>query len=253
MQYVSHELIIRTIEVGTRDGFRVQKGQGDHFGKGGIFGKKRLATITCTTPVNALRIDKDFFAKYIIKGSPLGTKLRETSNKEKFDRALSIIGREEKMDETTYKKGDTIFKEGEVPHDAYIVKEGLIDVAASEHHIYSVKPGRLFGIQSQVLKRNRKATASCASDTCVIKSMPLKNLKKLSSQYPVLDSTMHELALRQEFRRAVVLRRMKSFPNKEQLKEAFDEIDEDCSGTLDRQELHGLMQSLGKAFSDDEM
>jgi len=78
-------------------------------------------------------------------------------------------------------------------------------------------------------------------------------LQKLSDNYPVLKSSLHELALRQEFRRAVVLRRMKSFPNKEQLKEAFDEIDADRSGTLDAQELRLLMQSLGVAFSDDEI
>jgi len=65
-----------TIEVSTRDGFRTKKGQGDNFGKGGILGRKRRTIITCTTPVNALRIDKDFFAKYIVKGSPLATKLR---------------------------------------------------------------------------------------------------------------------------------------------------------------------------------
>ncbi|KAL7542358.1 hypothetical protein ACHAXR_011711 [Thalassiosira sp. AJA248-18] len=242
-----------TIEVSTRDGFRAKKGQGDHFGKGGILGRKRRVTITCTTPVNALRIDKDFFSKYV-KGSKLATRLREKANKERFDRALSIMGRnDEKMVEETYKKGDIIFNEGDVPRDAYIVKEGLIDVVAAEHHIYSVKPNRLFGIQSQVLKRNRKASAVCASDTCVIKSMPLKKLQKLSDKYNVLKSTLHELALRQEFRRAVVLRRMKSFPNKDQMKEAFDEIDADCSGTLDKRELAGLMQNLGAAFSDEEL
>lgn len=242
-----------TIEVSTNDGFKIKKGQGDHFGKGGILGRKRRTTITCTTPVNALRIDKDFFSKYIVKGSPLATKLRENANKEKFDRALSLIGKNEKMEETTYKKGDPIFKEGEAPKDAYIVKEGLIDVTAAEHHIYSVKQGRLFGINSHALKRNRKATAACATDTCVVKSIPLKRLQKLADKFPVIESTLDELALRQEFRRAVVLRRMKSFPNKDQLKEAFDEIDEDKSGALDAKELRILMQSLGAAFSDREI
>ena len=242
-----------TIEVSTRDGFKTKKGQGDHFGKGGILGRKRRTTITCTTPVNALRIDKDFFSKYIVKGSPLATKLREKANKEKFDRALSIMKSKEKMDEVIYKKGDFLFKEGQAPNHAYIVEEGLVDVTAAEHHIYSVKPGRLFGINSQTLKRNRKASAACATDTCVVKTMPLHKLQKLADKYPVIESTLHELALRQEFRRAVVLRRMKSFPNKEQLKEAFDELDADKSGSLDAQELKLLMQSLGAAFSDTEM
>lgn len=242
-----------TIEVSTNDGFRTQKGQGDHFGKGGILGRKRRTTITCTTPVNALRIDKDFFSKYIIKGSPLATKLRENANKEKFDRALFIMGRDGDMTEATYNRGDFIFKEDEVPQDAYIVKKGIIDILAADHQIYPVKPGRLFGIQSQILKRNRKAAARCAADECVIRRMPIERLEKLAEEYPVLKSTLNELALRQEFRRAVVLRRMKSFPNKEQLKEAFDEIDTDRSGTLDAEELRTLMQSLGAAFSDSEI
>lgn len=140
-----------------------------------------------------------------------------------------------------------------MPDDAHIVKEGLIDVTAAEHHIYSVKPGRLFGINSQALKRNRKATAACATDTCIVKSLPLNRLQKLADKFPVIESTLNELALRQEFRRAVVLRRMKSFPNKEQLKEAFDEIDEDKSGALDSKEIRLLMQSLGSAFTDREI
>lgn len=242
-----------TIEVSTRDGFRTKIGQGDYFGKGGILGRKRRTTITCTTPVNALRIDKDFFSKYIIKGSPLSTKLREKANKEKFERALTILDRSGELSEKTYRKGDSIFDEGADAHDAYIVKEGLVDVTTSNHHIQTVKPRRLFGIQSHVLKRPRKASAVCASDTCIVKSMPLERLTNLSDQYPVLESTLSELALRQEFRRAVTLRRMKSFPNKEELKEAFDEIDVDQSGTLDAQELRTLMQSLGSAFSDEEM
>lgn len=182
-----------TIEVSTWDGFRATKGQGDFFGKGGILGRKRRTTITCTTPVNALRIDKDFFSKYVIKGSPLATKLREKGNKEKFERALYIMGRDGNMTEKTYKKSDVIFQEGEAPSDAYIVKEGLVDVVASEHHIYSVKPGRLFGINSQTLKRNRKASAVCATDTCVMKEMPLQRLQKLADRFPVLQSTLHEL------------------------------------------------------------
>ena len=242
-----------TIEVSTKDGFRAKKGQGDMFGKGGIMGRKRRTTITCTTPVNALRIDKDFFSKYVIKGSPLATTLREKANKEKFERALDILGRVGEMTERTYKKGDFLFKEGEVPADAYITKEGLVDITFAEHHIYSAKPGRLFGINSQALNRNRKATAACVTDTCVVRCMPLEVVQKLSAKYPVLESTLQELALRQEFRRAVVIRRMRSFPNKAQLKEAFDDIDQDRSGTLNKTELSQLMQSLGAAFSDGEM
>jgi len=242
-----------TIEVSTKDGFRTRQGQGSMFGKGGIMGRKRRTTITCTTPVNALRIDKDFFSKYVIKGSPLATMLREKANKEKFERALDILERVGEMTEHTYNKDDYIFKEGESPVDAYVVKEGLVDISCAEHHINFAKAGRLFGINSQALSRNRKASACCVTDTCVIKSIPLDKLKRLAQKYPVLSSTLQELALRQEFRRAVVIRRMRSFPSKSQLKEAFDDIDQDRSGTLNEKELRQLMQSLGAAFSDGEM
>ena len=53
--------------------------------------------------------------------------------------------------------------------------------------------------------------------------------------------------------RAVVLRRQKSFPNREQLREAFDDLDVDQSGALDESEIKSLMTSLGAAFSDQEM
>ncbi|KAL7480553.1 hypothetical protein ACHAW6_006241 [Cyclotella cf. meneghiniana] len=243
-----------TLEVTTKDGFKTKIGQGDYFGKGGVLGKKRRTTITCTTPVNVLRLDKELFMKYIVKGSPLGLKLREKINTERFDRALSIIRRTSNMVETSYKKGGVIFREGEEPNnDAYIVKEGLVDIVASNHHVQTLKPGRLFGVQSFMLKRNRKASAVCASSECVIKSLPLDELDRLAKKYPELESTLQELALRQEFRRAIVLRRMQSFPTREQLKEVFDSLDTDKSGTIDAVEVRELMQTLGGAFTDEEI
>lgn len=210
-----------TVEVSTKDGFRTKKVQGDFFGKGGITGRKRRTTITTSTPVNVLRIDKKFFAKYIVKDSPIALKLREKANKERFDRAMDIMSRLGDMEESTYKRGDVIFNEGEEPKDAYIVKEGLVNIDSVEHHICkhsfcvsmradlltsvsdSVKPNRIFGIQSQILKRDRKASAICASDECVINRMPISRLQKLALEFPVLHSALHEIALRQEFRRCV--------------------------------------------------
>ena len=218
-------------------------------------GKKRRTTITCTTPVNVLRLDKELFMKYIMKGSPLGLKLREKINTEKFDRALSIIGRNAKMSETSYGEGETIFNEGEEPgDDAYIVKKGLVDIVANDHHVQTLKPGRLFGIQSFMMnRRNRKASAICTTEECVINSIPLKELNQLAKKYPQLEDTLHELALRQEFRRAIVLRRRHSFPGNQGLKEVFDSLDKDKSGTIDAAEVKELMQTLGGAFSDEEI
>ena len=244
-----------TLEVSTKDGFRTKIGQGNYFGKGGVLGKKRRTTITCTTPVNVLRLDKELFMKYIVKGSPLGLKLREKINTEKFDRALSIIGRNAKMSETSYGEGETIFNEGEEPgDDAYIVKKGLVDIVANDHHVQTLKPGRLFGIQSFMMnRRNRKASAICTTEECVINSIPLKELNQLAKKYPQLEDTLHELALRQEFRRAIVLRRRHSFPGNQGLKEVFDSLDKDKSGTIDAAEVKELMQTLGGAFSDEEI
>lgn len=241
-----------TIEVSTKDGFRTKKGQGAYFGKGGILGRQRKTTITCTTPVNVLRMDKDLFQKYIMKGSN-GVKLREKANTERFGRSLSIMDREGNMMETTYKKGDIIFDNGDIPRDAFIVKEGLVDVNSDHHNVYTVKKGRIFGVQSHVLKRNRQAAAICKTDTCVIKSIPFEKLQQLADKYPELQDTLNHLALRQEFRRAMVLQRKKSFPNRDQLKEAFDDVDVDRSGTLNAAEIQNLMKNLGMSFSDKDL
>ena len=243
------------LEVSTKDGFTTKIGQGDYFGKGGVLGKKRRTTITCTTPVNVLRLDKELFTKYVVKGSPLGLKLREKINTEKFDRALSIIGRNSTMAETSYREGGFIFREGDEPStDAYIVKKGFVDIIANDHHVQTLKPGRLFGVQSFMMnRRNRRASAICVSPECVINSIPLKELDELAKKHPQLESTLHELALRQEFRRAIVLRRMQSFPTKAQLREVFDSLDTDKSGTLAADEVKELMQILGGAFTDDEI
>lgn len=206
-----------------------------------------------STPVNVLRMDKDLFEKYIMKGSNIGLKLREKANTERFGRGISIMDRHGDFMETAYKKGDRIFGEDEIPTEAFIVKEGLVDVNAAEHNIYTVKKGRLFGVQSHVLKRNRKAAAVCKTDTCVIKSMSYEKLQELADKYPELQDTLNHLALRQEFRRAMVLQRKKSFPQRDQLKEAFDEVDADRSGTLNADEIHSLMKNLGMSFSDKDL
>ena len=188
-----------------------------------------------------------------MKGSNIGLKLREKANTERFGRAISIMDRHGDFVETSYKRGDRIFGEDEIPTEAFIVKEGLVDVNAAEHNIYTVKKGRLFGVQSHVLKRNRKAAAVCKTDTCVIKSMSYEKLQELADKYPELQDTLNHLALRQEFRRAMVLQRKKSFPQRDQLKEAFDEVDADRSGTLNADEIHSLMKNLGMSFSDKDL
>jgi CRP-like cAMP-binding protein len=126
-------------------------------------------------------------------------------------------------------------------------------VNSDHHNVYTVKKGRIFGVQSHVLKRNRQAAAICKTDTCVIKSIPFEKLQQLADKYPELQDTLNHLALRQEFRRAMVLQRKKSFPNRDQLKEAFDDVDVDRSGTLNAAEIQNLMKNLGMSFSDKDL
>ena len=55
-----------------------------------------------------------------------------------------------------------------------------------------------------MLRRDRMvASAMCVTDDCVMNWMPIGRLQKLALEYPVLQSALHEIALRQEFRRCV--------------------------------------------------
>mmetsp|Transcript_30105 Transcript_30105/g.44357 ORF Transcript_30105/g.44357 Transcript_30105/m.44357 type:complete len:335 (+) Transcript_30105:1293-2297(+) len=244
------------VEVTTKDGFRAELGQGDSVGEGGLLNpdKKRSATIRCLTPVHAIEIGREYFSKYLgSSGSALALGLKEKVNTRKFGRAEFILRQQQNLKDVILKRGEYIFKEGEAADGLYIVEDGIIAVQAQGRTAYSLKPGDMFGLQSLMFDKIRRGSALCANDECQIKKMETSDFEALIQSSPQLKDSIRELCLRREFRRAVVLKRKKSFPQASELREAFNEIDLDGNGELDVNEIRSLLMSSARFLSEENI
>jgi len=239
------------IEVSTKDGFRAVLQHGDTCGEGGLLNenRKRSATLRTMTPVHVIQIDREHFLKYLIgSDSALGIKLREKINARKFGRAEYILAHHAQdniLEETKVPKNHVIFSDGDEVNGFWLLSEGMIDVVTKKgKRLYDVKPGEVFGIQSFLMeKQHRRDLAKCISqDGCVIKTMHRESAGDLFQKNPGVKESLTELALRREFRRAIVLKFNKSFPrDKKGLRKCFDAIDLDQTGHLKKSEIKELL------------
>jgi CRP-like cAMP-binding protein len=245
-----------TVEVSTKDGFRAKLGQGDSFGAGSLIrpGALRSATIRCITPLHVIRIDKAYFNKYVASSeTEIAFKLREKVNKNNFGRAEFILGKQSNLTDVYFDKGDCIFKKGEDADSMYTVDEGEVDVRVAGMTVYTLKSGDTFGVQGLLMGRPRRASAFCVSDHCKLRSMDVDDFKRLLESSPELKQSLREMALRREFRRAMVLKTRKAFPDVHELKAVFDEVDLNGSGDICVYELKEVLRHLEKSLSDDEI
>jgi len=242
------------IEVSTKDGFRAVLQHGDTCGEGGLLNenRKRSATLRTMTPVHVIQIDREHFLKYLVgSDSALGIKLREKINARKFGRAEYILANHAQDDTITLEqskvpKNHVIFSDGDEVNDGFwLLSEGMIDVVTNKgKRLYDVKPGEVFGIQSFLMeKQHRRDLAKCISqDGCVIKTMHRDTADDLFQKNPGVKESLTELALRREFRRAIVLKFNKDFPrDKKGLRKCFDMIDLDQTGLLKKSEVKELL------------
>jgi CRP-like cAMP-binding protein len=236
------------IEVTTKDGFRASLKHGDTCGEGGLLNLNRMrsATLRTLTPVHVIQIDRESFTKYLSSSdSVLGMKLREKVNARKFGRAEYIIGKHKDMVETKVPMGHVIFSEGDKADGIYMLSAGMVDVETKRgRRVYDVKPGELFGVQSFLMKKQgRRAFAKCVdSSGCTIKALPADVVESLLKSNPGIRESLMDLALRREFRRAVVEKLDRSFPfDRRGLRKAFNAIDLDKTGQLNLNEVRDLL------------
>ncbi|KAL3926541.1 MAG: hypothetical protein SGBAC_013433, partial [Bacillariaceae sp.] len=230
------------------DGFKAVLQHGDTCGEGGLLNenRKRSATLRSMTPVHVIQIDREHFLKYLIgSDSVLGIKLREKINARKFGRAEYILANHSKNEETKVPKNHLVFSDGDEIHGFHLLSEGMVDVLTKQgKRVYDVKPGEVFGIQSFLMEKGfRRDVAKCISNEgCTIKTMHRDTAEDLFLKNPGVKESLTELALRREFRRAIVLKFNQNFPrDKKGLRKVFDAIDLGKSGQLMKEEVKELL------------
>mmetsp|Transcript_18186 Transcript_18186/g.51792 ORF Transcript_18186/g.51792 Transcript_18186/m.51792 type:complete len:845 (-) Transcript_18186:187-2721(-) len=244
-----------TVTVETRSGFFSPRSAPAYFGEGSLFdpSKRRSATVRCETPVHTLSIDREYFEKYLEDSDPnLFLELRETDKIRKRNRTRYILGIQNERIRREYRNGEFLFRDGDDGDSIYIVKEGKLDIEANGKNVLTAEAKNVIGEHALLTGQPRNCSAICAEKTgCVVYQLMGPDVRRLMEDAPYIKTTMKEMCIRRDFKKAVVLRLNKEFPyNKPH--EAFDAIKIGDSEFLDAQSVGSLMRGL-HPYTDEEI
>lgn len=247
-----------TVLIQTDSGSVVTRGAGDFFGEGALLNPKktRSATIRCLTPVHAMEISREYFEKYLASSdSDLLLTLKEKDMIRKRNRAKMILRLQKNLKEMQYRNGQTIFSTGDDGDHLFIVEKGKVDILMDGSNVFSATPGNIFGEYTAITGRRRNCTAECSDeDGCKVLKMIGRDFRKLVELSPDLGSSLHDLSIRRDFKKAVVKRIKKEFPYNEP-QEAFSAIRSTIcrDDGLCQEAISALMRELNPEFTDEEI
>ena len=85
------------------------------------------------------------------------------------------------MEEVRYKKGETIFSEGEPPGDSYIILNGKVEFYMVGQKLGTVKEGKLFGVVAPLGIQKQLSTAKAKTDI-TLAAIPTMALLKIAEE-----------------------------------------------------------------------
>ena len=242
-----------TVEVTTKEGFRTTLSSGDLFGEGALLDPngRRSASITCLTPVHAIRISREYFDKYVQSSEKLNLSLRERDRFRKRDRAKTILRDQKNLREFDMAEGEVLFEHGDDGNALYIVGEGELDLKArGGATVLSIGASDICGLHALLMNKPRNTTAICASEKCTIQEMSADDFFKLYRSSDSIGKSLREVAARRDFLKAIVALTGKTFDDAH-LREVFDAVDLDQSGAINQSELRELLNVLDPSLSDE--
>ena len=245
-----------TILVTTKDGSRAIRKQGDFFGEGALLHprKTRSATVKCKTAVHALEISREYFEKFLAN-SELHMTLREKDKIRKRNRAKAILRLQKDLDGVELKEGDHLFDAGDEGDSLFVVESGKVDIIVNDKRVLSVLPGNVCGEYSVINGRNRNCTAICASEEgCKAQPISGNTLRRLMKGSPDMETSLKDLSLRRDFKKAVVYRLEKEFPY-DNPREAFDAVRglEGDAESISLEAVTKLMREVDADYPDEDI
>eukprot|EP00577_Skeletonema_sp_RCC1716_P032816 CAMPEP_0113405670 /NCGR_PEP_ID=MMETSP0013_2-20120614/19077_1 /TAXON_ID=2843 ORGANISM="Skeletonema costatum, Strain 1716" /NCGR_SAMPLE_ID=MMETSP0013_2 /ASSEMBLY_ACC=CAM_ASM_000158 /LENGTH=754 /DNA_ID=CAMNT_0000291415 /DNA_START=132 /DNA_END=2396 /DNA_ORIENTATION=- /assembly_acc=CAM_ASM_000158 len=243
-----------TVQVITEDGVTNDRHQGDFFGEGAMLHplKIRSCTIKCKTPVHVIEINRDYFEKYLASSSGLVLSLREKDKIRRRNRAKALLKLQNGMKSETFKRGETLYKEGDPGDSLFIVEDGVVDISTQGHQVIKATEGNFCGEHSLLTGRKRNTTATCISDECVALRMLGRDFRQLMDAAPHVKESLTDMMNRRDFKKAVVLRLGREFPYDDPRK-AFNAVDINKRGFLKHEDIAHIMRSMDEDYTDQEV
>ena len=246
-----------TVEVTTKDGSRALRSQGDFFGEGALLHHKKMrsGTIKCVTPVHVIEISREYFNKYLAStGEHVNLNLRGKNKTRKENRAKSILRLQQNLRDLTLSKGDYLYMVGDEGREVFILDEGNVVLLVQDHVVLTLKPGDLCGEHSLIFSRPRNTSAVCVSNQCKLHVMSARDFFAFLNSSPAAKESLHGIAQRREFQKAIVFKTKRAFPSEpKDLRAAFDAADEDSSGFLSLENVRSMLKRMDPSITEKEV
>lgn len=248
-----------TVEVTTKDGFKKVREQGEIFGEDVMMGagESHASTVRCKTPVHVLEIPRALFDKYVATDKETFLSMAETDKHRRRERANAILRLNDNGQQRSYRKGATIFREGEKGDRLYWLEDGEVDITTHGHKVRSLQKGEITGEHAAYYSNKGKpynVTAQCVSDSCKIQTLTSKAMHGLFQADPTLRTDFRDLMLRRDFKKAVCHKIGRPFPTTEdEIKEAFSAIDKDGSGRIAFDDLRDFVMRFDPNYEENDI
>mmetsp|Transcript_3184 Transcript_3184/g.6953 ORF Transcript_3184/g.6953 Transcript_3184/m.6953 type:complete len:1032 (+) Transcript_3184:126-3221(+) len=229
----------------------------DFFGEGSMLDEKnvRFTTAKASTPVDVIKISKDEFDRYIASSSEAKHTLKRKWRARLLKYAKNLIRLQTNVKERTFKKGDVIYKEGDVGKSMFLVNGGRLAVKHGDVSVHEYFSGDSFGESSLVFERPRSSTVICASDTCNLHEMLGSDFLSVLESSPDAAASLRDMCRKRLFKKAVKtfsLGKKRGLTN-DDIVAAFYEADTDNSGQLSFDEIKNLIHKMDPTIPEQEI
>ena len=243
------------VQVTNQDGFSATLKQGDFVGEGALLSNKpRSGTVTCLTPVEGMKITKEYFDKYLAEsGGGIRLTMRQKEKDRDLGRSKMVLRNQKSLRSLHIQGGDYLFKEGDTTKSLFIMEQGIAKILAGGHVVLTINPGDICGEDSVILNRPSNASARCASGICKLLEISTEDFKDLAqtSSTGFKESIRQECLLR-EFQKAVVFQIKKDFPSTPKaLREAFQAVTAQECISLDVTRI--LLRNMNPGIPEEEV
>jgi len=251
------------VEIQTKKGHLVHiLRNGDFFGEGSLLeeknNNKRFSTAICATPVDVIKIKRSDFQKYIEHSNGAKVNLKFKWKARTLADAKAMIRLQTNVKLNVLKKGDVVYKEGDMGKSMYFVDEekgGELDVKHGNITVHSYRSGESFGESSLLLQRPRSSTVICKSESCVLHEMMGADFLAFLDTSPETKEMLQNMCRKRLFKKAVKsysLFKKRGLSNDDLIK-AFQEADEDKDGGLSLNEIRQLMHAMDPTIPEKDI
>lgn len=233
---------------------------GDFFGEGSLLeeNNKRFSTAKCATPVDLIKIKQLDFTKYIESSKSAREALRHRWKSRILADAKAFIRLQTNLKSVHLKKGDIVYKEGDMGKSMYFVDEergGELDVKHGDVTVHKYSVGESFGESSLLMAKPRSSTVICVSDECCLHEMMGADFFSYLETSPDTKAALLNMCRKRFFKKAVkkyALEHNRGFSNADLIK-AFELADTDKNGNLELDEVRKLMHAMDPSMPEEDI